>query len=230
MTEDQRRSFNAGRTGHGTPLFDKNFDRTAYDNGRMVRAYSTPWLRGNQQNSSPSDVASGPTSPLSIVVGLFLLGVLFFVVIAVFGIVTAPDKSQKAENFMQAQEPPPRPRVYEPRRISSTPVLIGPEGVQLRTQPDFEAKPSACPQCPPGPPLANMTVMMNGEYNGWVHLVADLVAGGYVAGYAPPGSDIRPIPSKQVEMPPDEPSTDQTTVGSSQPLPNVRRSTSPDPR
>ena len=198
MDQHERRSFNGGRIGQSAPLFDRNFDRTAYDNGRFVRACETPWLKGNGQNNSHSRAASGSGSEVSVVVALLVLVGLFIAGLAVVGFIAAVNSSQKPDNFMQGQAPPPRPAVYEVRRLSSTPVFIGPEGVDLRIRPDFGAKPSTCAgPCPAGPLFANTLLIKNGEYNGWVHLVAD-----YTDGWAPPGSDIRPQFVKQLEMPP----------------------------
>jgi hypothetical protein len=213
VTEHQQRSFNRGRTPGGTPpLFDKNFDRTAYDNGRFVRACETPWFR-NEQNGAPSNAGLG--SGL-----LFLVGLAVFAVFAVAAIISGLINPPKAENFTQAPEPPLGPPVYRGvQRISSTPVLIGPEGVQLRQLPDFSAKFATCVgPCPPGPMFANTTVMMNGKNDGWVHLVAD-----YTDGWAPPGSAIQAAPPKQLETPSEQPSTDQTTVATPQSGPQVHR-------
>jgi hypothetical protein len=190
LDQHERRSFNGGRTGQGVPLFDKNFDRTAYDRGRLVRSCETPWFKGNEQNNSRSHATSDSVSGISLVIALLLLVGFAIAGLLVIGVIRAVNSPQEPDNFTQGQAPPPRPAVYEVRRVSSTPVFVGAEGVDLRIRPDFGAKLSTCAgACPPGPRLANTAAIENGEYNGWVHLVAD-----YTDGWAPPGSDIRPNP------------------------------------
>ena len=223
---DDRDHFGDGAFGTGRGKYTPS-----YRHGRAVAdSIKGAFAPLNQQNISASNLASGADSPIAFLV---LVGFVVFVGYAVIAGLTT-NSSQKAENFMQAPEPPPRPTVYEHADFfSSIPVLVGPEGVQLRIQPDFAAKPATCTgPCPPGPMFANTTVMMNGKNDGWVHLVAN-----YTDGWAPPGSDIRAVPAKRPEAPPeqsdaDQPTSDtsQPTVESPQPLPNVRRPTSSDPQ
>ena len=103
MDQHERRSFNSGRIGQGASLLDKNFDRTAYDNGRFVRACKTPRFQGNQQKNSHSRAASHSGSEVSLVVALLVLAGLFIAALAVVGFIAAVNSSQKPDNFMRGQ-------------------------------------------------------------------------------------------------------------------------------
>jgi hypothetical protein len=87
MDQHERRSFNAGRRGQGAPLLDRNFDRTAHDNGRFVRSCETPWFKGNQQHNSHFHASSDPGSEVSLVIALLLLVGLVITVLALVGVI-----------------------------------------------------------------------------------------------------------------------------------------------
>jgi hypothetical protein len=140
LDQHQRRSFNAGRIGQGVPLFDSNFDRNAYNNGRLVRSCETPWFKANEQNNSRARAASDSGPEISLGIALLLLAGFAMVVLVVAGIIGALNSSEKPDNFTRGQASPPRPAVYEVRRVSSTPVFVGAEGVDLRIRPDFGAR------------------------------------------------------------------------------------------
>ena len=87
MDQHERRSFNAGRSGQGAPLLDRNFDRTAHDNGRFVRSCETPWFKGNEQNNSHYHATSDHGSDASLVIALLLLIGLVVTVLAFVGVI-----------------------------------------------------------------------------------------------------------------------------------------------
>jgi len=87
MDQHERRSFNSGRIGQGAPMLDRNFDRTAHDNGRFVRACETSWFRGNEQNNSHSHAASDSGSEVELVIALLMLVGLVITVLALVGVI-----------------------------------------------------------------------------------------------------------------------------------------------
>ncbi len=87
MDQHERRSFNAGRIGQSAPMFDRNFDRTAHDNGRFVHSCETPWFKGNEQNYSHSHAASDSGSEVELVIALLLLVGLVITVLALVGVI-----------------------------------------------------------------------------------------------------------------------------------------------
>ena len=68
-------------------MFDRNFDRTAHDNGRFVHSCETPWFKGNEQNYSHSHVASDSGSEVELVIALLLLVGLVITVLALVGVI-----------------------------------------------------------------------------------------------------------------------------------------------
>ena len=87
MDQHERRSFNAGRIGQSAPMFDRNFDRTAHDNGRFVHSCETPWFKGNEQNYSHSHAASDSGSEVELVIALLLLVGLVITMLALVGVI-----------------------------------------------------------------------------------------------------------------------------------------------
>jgi hypothetical protein len=87
LDQHERRSFNAGRIGQSAPMFDRNFDRTAHDNGRFVHSCETPWFKGNEQNYSHSHAASDSGSEVELVIALLLLVGLVITVLAFVGVI-----------------------------------------------------------------------------------------------------------------------------------------------
>jgi hypothetical protein len=87
LDQHERRSFNAGRIGQSAPMFDRNFDRTAHDNGRFVHSCETPWFKGNEQNYSHSHAASDSGSEVELVIALLLLVGLVITVLALVGVI-----------------------------------------------------------------------------------------------------------------------------------------------
>jgi hypothetical protein len=87
LDQHERRSFNAGRIGQSAPMFDRNFDRTAHDNGWFVHSCETPWFKGNEQNYSHSHAASDSGSEVELVIALLLLVGLVITVLALVGVI-----------------------------------------------------------------------------------------------------------------------------------------------
>jgi hypothetical protein len=87
LDQHERRSFNAGRIGQSAPMFDRNFDRTAHDNGRFVHSCETPWFKGNEQNYSHSHAASDSGSEVELVIALLMLVGLVITVLALVGVI-----------------------------------------------------------------------------------------------------------------------------------------------
>lgn len=157
MADDDGRSFRAGREGRTPPLFDKNFDRNSYNQGRTVRAWDTSSKPNTESSSAPGCLA----------ILAFIAIIAFFPFIKWMGDIG----KKKAEDAQYSN-------------ITPVPVKVSNPFAYLQAEPYISSKRAECVGTCPGAIGAAVSIMQQGAVPGWVRLIAQY-PNGYIKGWLP---------------------------------------------
>lgn len=166
MTDDQRRSLEAGLQGRAHPLFDKDFDTNYYRQGQARRALETPWIKPNRASAVKAYAAGHPGEYAK----AFGVIALIVVVLGVMKWGRGMDEKKKEDELYS--------------RINPVPVHVANRFAQLLAEPGIGAAWADCVgKCPVKILGTATSVTQQGAVPGWVRLIAHYPQG-YIIGWA----------------------------------------------